>query len=153
MGGPTAINPCLLCDISRCVSVSDCVHSREPNSRVKEASLNTIYLPTMANSAFPFTPCLHMWQFALRKEACKTLIWSDFHWFCSQPQHLVDADCSSNYHYTLSLQKLAVRAISRKFTEWHYTVHISFTFLSNQAQSLETDCPCGWCECEVRFMA
>lgn len=124
-----------------CASVSECVHSRVPNSRVIEARLNTIYLPTMANFAFGFSPRLRIWQFAFRMEACESLIWSDFHWFCTQLLHLAEADCSSNYHYTLALQNLPFRVISEKFIEWHYSAYPIYVFLRNQAQSLATDCP------------
>lgn len=111
------------------------VHSREPNSRVIEASLHTIYLPTMANFTFSFPPCLHMWQFAFRMEACKSLIWSNFLWFCSQLQHLEEADCSWNCHYILPLQKLPFRVISEKFNEWHYSAYPIYVFKQSSSVS------------------
>lgn len=88
-------------------------------------------LPTMANFTSSFLPCFHTWQFAFRVEACKSLIRSDFHWFCSQLQHLVEADCGWNCHNTLLLQKLPFRVI-----QWmRYSTYPIYVFKQSSSVS------------------
>lgn len=97
-GGPTAISPCVLFPF---VFVSECVHSREPNSKAMEASLKTIY-PPQGLILLSGSPCLPVWQFAFNTKACKSLIWSDFHRFsshCSTLRMLIAVQITTTQHH------------------------------------------------------
>ena len=154
MGGLTAISPCLLW-ISLCVSSNKCVHSRKPDSRVIEANLNTIYLSTKPNFAFSFSPFSSHVAICIQDGSMRKsdLVWFPLILFPTTALSGCWLQFTSPLHTPSSQKLVTVQSNFLKNALNDIIERIPFTFLSNQAQSLVTDCPCSWCDCEVRFMA